>query len=69
MIRFYAQEVIEVENTVSPNTLFGAPKDTPGKDSPVLRCRTALPFEACVANALERRATVTGFSACNVNIV
>lgn len=58
-----------MENTVSPYTLLGAPNETPAKDSPVLRCRTALPFEACVANGLERRATVIEFSARNVNIV
>jgi hypothetical protein len=30
-------EVIEVENTVSPKALLGAPKDVPLKDWPVFR--------------------------------
>ena len=35
------QDVIEVENTVSPKTLRGAPKERPWNDWPVFRCRTA----------------------------
>ena len=31
------QDVIEVEKTVSPNKLTGAPKDFPAKDCPVFR--------------------------------
>ena len=62
--------MIEVEKTVSPYTLFVAPNDVPVKDSPVLRCRTALLLllDTCVARALERRAKVMGFNARNVNI-
>jgi hypothetical protein len=37
----HLQEVIEVEKTVSPKRLRGAPKDLPVKDWPVLRCRAA----------------------------
>jgi len=33
----YPQEVIEVEKTVSPKRLRGAPNDLPLKDSPDLR--------------------------------
>lgn len=33
--------MIEVEKTVSPKVLLGAPKDRPRKDWPVLRCKTA----------------------------
>ena len=32
---------MEVEKTVSPNTLVGAPKALPAKDCPVLRWSTA----------------------------
>lgn len=35
------QEVIEVEKTVSPNTLLGAPNERPWKVWPVLRCNAA----------------------------
>ena len=35
------QEVIEVEKTVSPKMLWGAPNERPLKDCPVFRCRTA----------------------------
>jgi hypothetical protein len=36
-----AHEVIEVEKTVSPKMLRGAPNERPVKDWPVLRWRTA----------------------------
>ena len=40
-----------MENTVSPNTLFGAPNDFPVNDCPVFRWRTAeaLRGATCVA--------------------
>ena len=34
----HIQDVIEVENTVSPQMLVGAPKDRPKNDWPVFRC-------------------------------
>jgi hypothetical protein len=53
------QEVMEVENTVSPKMLFGAPNDRPLYDCPDLRCNTAGGAEprgpAWVANVLESR--------------
>lgn len=36
-----AHEVMDVENTVSPNMLVGAPNDRPVNDWPDLRCNTA----------------------------
>ena len=38
--KYDIQDVMEVENTVSPETLVGAPKDLPRNDWPVLRCNT-----------------------------
>ena len=35
------QDVMDVENTVSPKILFGAPNERPRYDCPVLRCKTA----------------------------
>ena len=35
------QEVMEVEKTVSPKTLFGTPNDFPANDCPVFRWRIA----------------------------
>lgn len=52
---FYVQDVIEVENTVSPQMLRGAPKDLPEKVSPDLRCSTAgMGIGACVAKPRKR---------------
>ena len=53
----HLQEVMEVENTVSPKMLLGAPNDRPWKDWPVLRWRTAGAevVLACVAYPRARR--------------
>jgi hypothetical protein len=37
----HIQDVMDVEKTVSPKMLLGAPNDRPWKDCPVLRCKTA----------------------------
>ena len=58
----YPHDVIEVEKTVSPYTLLGAPNDLPENFSPVLRCRMALPLETWDAKPLERRTNVDGLS-------
>ena len=36
-----AQDVMDVEKTVSPKRLFSAPKERPLNDCPLLRCKTA----------------------------
>ena len=54
-----SQDVMDVEKTVSPKILRGAPKERPWKDWPVLRWRTAgrgVEAVAWVASPRERRA-------------
>ena len=56
-----SQEVIEVEKTVSPKILFGAPNDRPANDWPVFRWRIAGNDDvtgelACVAKPRTMRA-------------
>ena len=54
-----SQEVMEVENTVSPNTLFGAPKDFPANDCPVFRWKTAAaPRGICIAQVCAFRRAI-----------
>ncbi len=56
----HSQDVIEVENTVSPKMLRGAPKERPANDWPVFRWRTAggmvVEDDAWLAKPRERRA-------------
>lgn len=40
-VKFHIHEVIDVEKTVSPKMLVGAPNDRPVNDCPVFRWRTA----------------------------
>ncbi len=56
--RGHSQDVIDVENTVSPQMLRGAPKERPVNDWPVFRWSAAGSevFEAWEAKPRERRA-------------
>ena len=57
----HVHDVMEVEKTVSPKMLRGAPNERPANDWPVFRCKTAGIDDpgielAWVANPRERRA-------------
>lgn len=61
---------MDVEKTVSPQMLRGAPKALPAKDSPDFRLRTAgkRVVEACVTNPRKREG-IRGIERANMAVV